>query len=413
MFKYLFSLEPRLYERYLTLEKNVKSESASFFDSYIDLLEQYVRYVCGELEIVTASHDTCGMILQKEVLKNFMLSIGVVEYDYEKMKDYSRKINKHKHDKQKSATLEQVINYLNAFYRFSSPYAIYKKIDVPAFSDNYYLELFGVLERENAALKSELKTVDDNVFSRLASLEQGVEEILGHMKNQESEKKMFQAPPDPREARRTILEFISRATQHFHFWGKYSEFSSSKSRILKFLGITALLCIISAVINTCIFGFFCFGDILRIFWLFLSLSILIASGRSQLKTPVSVYYDIAYESLVVDADGIFVNSYEKKFKYKWFPVITVIGSVINILGVIAFTPNAALFVVAFVFEVAFLVLMFVTLHFFYDFFDSYMLICFTGANLQGKEITIVYNYLAKAWFDEEEFARKNADSYDK
>ena len=41
MFEYLIEIEPRLYDRFLTVERNVKAASNSFYDAYLDLQEQF------------------------------------------------------------------------------------------------------------------------------------------------------------------------------------------------------------------------------------------------------------------------------------------------------------------------------------------------------------------------------------
>ena len=41
MFSFLKDLDYRLFERYRTLERNIKSASNSFYDSYLDLQEQF------------------------------------------------------------------------------------------------------------------------------------------------------------------------------------------------------------------------------------------------------------------------------------------------------------------------------------------------------------------------------------
>lgn len=45
MFKHLQEIDYKLYERYLTLEKNIKAGSNSFYDAYLDLQEQFVKAV--------------------------------------------------------------------------------------------------------------------------------------------------------------------------------------------------------------------------------------------------------------------------------------------------------------------------------------------------------------------------------
>lgn len=38
-------LPTRVYERYITVERNIKAASNSFYDSYLDLLEEPVKAV--------------------------------------------------------------------------------------------------------------------------------------------------------------------------------------------------------------------------------------------------------------------------------------------------------------------------------------------------------------------------------
>ena len=50
MFEYLIEIEPRLYDRFLTVERDVKAASNSFYDAYLDLQEQFIKTVavsCG------------------------------------------------------------------------------------------------------------------------------------------------------------------------------------------------------------------------------------------------------------------------------------------------------------------------------------------------------------------------------
>lgn len=45
MFDYLTKIEPRLYDRFLTVERNIRAASNSFYDAYLDFQEQFVRCV--------------------------------------------------------------------------------------------------------------------------------------------------------------------------------------------------------------------------------------------------------------------------------------------------------------------------------------------------------------------------------
>ena len=51
MFKHLQEIDYKLYERYLTLEKNIKAGSNSFYDAYLDLQEQFVKRITSRFNV--------------------------------------------------------------------------------------------------------------------------------------------------------------------------------------------------------------------------------------------------------------------------------------------------------------------------------------------------------------------------
>lgn len=89
MFKFLQEIEPKLYQRYLTVERNVKAGSNSFYDSYLDLQEQFVKIVALDCGIEFGVRDSVGQLLRNATLKTYFFeTLGVEEYTYNKMQDY-------------------------------------------------------------------------------------------------------------------------------------------------------------------------------------------------------------------------------------------------------------------------------------------------------------------------------------
>ena len=77
MFEYLIQIEPRLYDRYLTVERNIKSASNSFYDSYLDMQEQFVKTVIMAAGIDFKPNETCGALLKKpDVVALFSDTLG-------------------------------------------------------------------------------------------------------------------------------------------------------------------------------------------------------------------------------------------------------------------------------------------------------------------------------------------------
>ena len=65
MFDHLIQIDPRLYDRFLTVERNIKSASNSFYDSYLDMQEQFVKSVLFAHGIELKANETCGAMLTR------------------------------------------------------------------------------------------------------------------------------------------------------------------------------------------------------------------------------------------------------------------------------------------------------------------------------------------------------------
>lgn len=74
MFEFLANIDNRLFERYLTLERNVKAASNSFYDSYLAMLEQFVKTVLETEGIENNKHDTCGAALRRNEVKDLFIN---------------------------------------------------------------------------------------------------------------------------------------------------------------------------------------------------------------------------------------------------------------------------------------------------------------------------------------------------
>ena len=110
----LFTDKIRL--RYATLEKNIKSKSNSFYDSYLDLLEATIKYFLDENNIIYDDSRTCGYLVKEESIKNFLMNVlKLDDYTYNKLPDYIKKCNDHKHKKEKKLGIDSVINYLKVY----------------------------------------------------------------------------------------------------------------------------------------------------------------------------------------------------------------------------------------------------------------------------------------------------------
>ncbi len=171
MFKHLKEIEYKLYDRYITLEKNIKAGSNSFYDAYLDLQEQFVKDVAVFCEFDIKARETCGELLRREDIKIFFKDIlRVDDFTYTKMQDYTLKVNAHKHKGEKNIQIDTIVSYMRIIYNATVSFATYKNIAVNEFDANYFISIFGAFEKENAVLKMEMVKLKEEL---LVSVESG------------------------------------------------------------------------------------------------------------------------------------------------------------------------------------------------------------------------------------------------
>ena len=144
--------------RYATLERNIKSKSNSFYDSYLDLLEATIKYFLEENQIPYDTTRTCGHLIRndKNIINFFKETIKVDEQTYSKLPDYIKKCNDHKHKKEKLLGIDSIIRYLNIYYSFINYYCLYKNLDCYNYNPDYLASIYGETERLNNQYKTEL-----------------------------------------------------------------------------------------------------------------------------------------------------------------------------------------------------------------------------------------------------------------
>lgn len=171
MFKHLQEIDYKLYERYLTLEKNIKAGSNSFYDAYLDLQEQFVKDVAVFCGFDIKARETCGELLRRDDIKNFFnVILRVDDFTYTKMQEYTLKVNAHKHKGEKNIQIDTIVSYMRIIYDATVSFATYKNIAVNEFDANYFISIFGAFEKENAVLKTEMGKLKEEL---LVSVESG------------------------------------------------------------------------------------------------------------------------------------------------------------------------------------------------------------------------------------------------
>ena len=150
--------------RFNTLERNIKSKSNSFYDSYLDLLEATIKYFLDENNVVYDQFRTCGYLVKEELIKSFLIvNLKLDDYTYNKLPDYIKKCNDHKHKKEKNLGIDSIINYLKVYYDLINYYIDYIKGVRVEFDANYFSSIYGETERLNNEYKEEVLRLKDEL----------------------------------------------------------------------------------------------------------------------------------------------------------------------------------------------------------------------------------------------------------
>lgn len=143
--------------RYDTLIRNIKAKSNSFYDSYLDLLEATIKYFLDENNIPYDDSRTCGYLVKEETIKGFLIkALKLDDYVYNKVLDYIKKCNDHKHKKEKKLAIESIINYLKIYFELINHYLDFIKGIRMEFDAEYFTSIFGETEILNGEYKEEV-----------------------------------------------------------------------------------------------------------------------------------------------------------------------------------------------------------------------------------------------------------------
>jgi hypothetical protein len=157
-FQGLKQFEPRLFERYQTLERDVKSGSNSFFDALGDLIDNYLKVVAVRVNIELDPIFSSGKILKEEAFHEFLfVQVGINEVDYKALRNLVRIINEHKHAAEKDVTVGKILLSLKNFFSVYSAISNHFDIQVEAFDEEYYRRLYRQNERESQKYLVQLK----------------------------------------------------------------------------------------------------------------------------------------------------------------------------------------------------------------------------------------------------------------
>ena len=169
-----------LTNRYNTLERNIKSKSNSFYDSYLDLLEATIKYFLDENNISYDDSRTCGHLVksEKDVIEFLRNKLKLDDYTFNKIPDYIKKCNDHKHKKEKLLGIDSVINYLKVYFDLVNFYIDYIKGIRIEYNAEYYTSIFGETERLNNEFKLEVARLKEELQDSIESHKLSEQDML-------------------------------------------------------------------------------------------------------------------------------------------------------------------------------------------------------------------------------------------
>ena len=150
--------------RYRTVERNIKSKSNSFFDSFLDLLENTIKRMLVLENINFDDKYTCGTLLRETPIEKFFKEeVCIDDYTFSKCKDYIQKVNNHKHHNEHMISIDTVVTYMKVYHNLVSDYLKFKDKNVESFNADYFSNIYGLTERENKELKNEVERLKDDL----------------------------------------------------------------------------------------------------------------------------------------------------------------------------------------------------------------------------------------------------------
>ncbi len=168
MFEYLKEISERLYSRYMTIESNIKSKSNSFFDAFLDMAEEYIKIVTEEYSIDTKKARTAGEIMRLQNVNEFFINnLNTDPQEYERLKNYISKINKHKHNNEKQITFDIVMIYMKLFDSFLKGYCESHGIHKEEFDADYFVDIFDSFSKENKELAHQVEYIKKDLEEAL------------------------------------------------------------------------------------------------------------------------------------------------------------------------------------------------------------------------------------------------------
>ena len=453
----IINLNKAVNDRFKTLINNIKNASNSYYDSFLDLLEETIKYILNENNIVYDATKTCGAILKEKDVSCFLLeTLALDEYTFSKLPDYIKKCNDHKHKKEKTLSLESVTNYLKVYFRLINYYFSYKEIDEIEYDENYFINIFNEteklnnqykeevnklkneledaynkkqltedayleckslltnseiekysLEEQNKFLEIQIKSLNNmkesiNLSLRLAKLEKQNDFIIENLQLNNTRLQQEKSEKQ-QENEKKFKMFLFKAKKEFISSLSKNAIEESKQNIKYACIVTFVLGIVLTILNTIHYGYYTTYSLFENIWM--------------IFTAIIFFKNFKMDKIMLDEDLYNVTSFKKESNIYSFANLTSEKSSYKVLRVLAYiSAGASMFLalidnfspLILILELIFIISVYhVAKHKNYIQNGYKDFIKFTGKNLDNNEmVSIVFSMREKRFYSYEEFIIK-------
>lgn len=407
MFEYLKEFSDIIYKRYETVETNIKAKSNSFYDSWLDMLEQLLSFLFDKENLKYDKRMTCGQLLKDKALNIFLVEkLNYTNNELENLKSWVSRVNDHKHHEEQELTIDDVYKSLELFNLITFRYAKYLNIkNTKPISIEYYVNIFGESLKEHEEL-NKTKTDNNEIKTMLYNINEKIEQTNNH-----NERIAKQKAND----NFSFKIFVQGSYQQYFSLCPESMFNKEKKRNL----ILNLITILIIFINTglCIIRFKMFDtfsfilDIWAIYLIFLQVHTL--KCKKLMNT-----FEYSKNNLYKFEDNgtqLFLRT-NVKLGNKIFYILSIISAICLIIypimdeisiNKVSVTP---LSIVITVLEVISLVMIIIDYYFLKDFEFNYTCIFVTN-KWQGVKRTCVYFPVENQLYFKDDLDKKYPDIY--
>lgn len=408
--------------RYKTVESNIKNRSNSFYDSFLDLIEDTVKTILTS-EDVGYDGRTCGEILREPDAINFFRHKIQIDKDaFDKITDYIKKINEHKHHNEKYVNIDTVINYTRAYYNFVKPYLVSKNIELFDYNEQYFRSIYGITIDRSNQLDNVSQKVDEiaNVTNlkldehslRMDSLELRLDALsTEYTKYKNQVTPVAKCSVTNKLSDKDILHrFLTTSKKSLRWFGTTSEFRKSKN-LATFSHILLLaIGLFSTILTSISCGIYSTFTLFENVWLiFGTLYLTYALKSKHVYESGTLARNNSYK-YTQDKFGLWTPGKEKAV-FKVFRWIAAISTVANIVFIWTNATNTSW--IATIFEVLMLGTIIFSFVMNVALFSQYSIIYFEGKNISdNKPVTLVWDQMLKKFVALEDYKKKMPFMFD-